>query len=156
MFITSYKIGEVHFRLLGTNSSHEMIDLLQRVRLVVTTSIMLISHRLADYAEKLLQKAPVGGTPLWNKRACSSEILNLTTKGDHLSVAQAFCDAYRRPIWAWLQQILTPKRDRLKIKKKKKKKENLTSVFLRVILFLRGILNETLVAENIGALPVTP
>ena len=40
MFITSYKIGEVHFRLLGTNGFHEMKDLLQRVRLVVTTSIM--------------------------------------------------------------------------------------------------------------------
>ena len=42
MFITSYKIGEVHFRLLGTNGCHEMNskDLLQRVRLVVTISIM--------------------------------------------------------------------------------------------------------------------
>ena len=57
MFITSYKIGEVHFRLLGTNSCHEMKDLLQQVRLVVTTSIMLISRRLADYAEKLQEKA---------------------------------------------------------------------------------------------------
>ena len=25
-------------------------------------------------------------------RGCSSEILNLTPKGDHLGVAQAFCD----------------------------------------------------------------
>ena len=39
---------------------------------------------------------------------CSSEILNLTPKGDHLGVAQAFCDPKRRPIWAWLKQILTP------------------------------------------------
>ena len=29
---------------------------------------------------------PPGGTPTW------SEILNLTPKGDHLGVAQAFCD----------------------------------------------------------------
>ena len=33
-----------------------------------------------------------GGTPIWNRRGCSSEILNLTSKGDHLGVAQAFCD----------------------------------------------------------------
>ena len=28
-----------------------------------------------------------GGTPIWNRRGCSSEILNLTPKGDHLGVA---------------------------------------------------------------------
>ena len=33
-----------------------------------------------------------GGTPIWNRRGCSSEILNLTPKGDHLGAAQAFCD----------------------------------------------------------------
>ena len=33
-----------------------------------------------------------GGIPIWNRRGCSSEILNLTPKGDHLGVAQAFCD----------------------------------------------------------------
>ena len=33
-----------------------------------------------------------GGTPIWNRRGCSSEILNLTPKGDHLGVAQAFGD----------------------------------------------------------------
>ena len=38
----------------------------------------------------------------------SSEILNLIPKGDHLGVAQTFCDPQRRPIWAWLKQILTP------------------------------------------------
>jgi len=32
------------------------------------------------------------GAPIWNRRGCSSEILNLTSKGDHLGVAQAFCD----------------------------------------------------------------
>ena len=37
--------------------------------------------------------SPGGGrTPIWNRRGCSSEILNLTAKGDHLGVAQAFCD----------------------------------------------------------------
>ena len=31
---------------------------------------------------------PQGGeTPIWNRRGCSSEILNLTPKGDHLGVA---------------------------------------------------------------------
>ena len=33
-----------------------------------------------------------GGDPIWNRRGCSSEILNLTPKGDHLGVAQAFCN----------------------------------------------------------------
>ena len=33
-----------------------------------------------------------GGTPICNGRGCSSEILNLTPKGDYLGVAQAFCD----------------------------------------------------------------
>ena len=33
-----------------------------------------------------------GGTPIWNRWGCWSEILNLTPKGDHLGVAQAFCD----------------------------------------------------------------
>ena len=62
-------------------------------------------------------RARGGGTPIWNRQGCSSEILNLTPKGDHLGVAQAFCDPWRRPIWAWLKQILTPKRDRLKTQK---------------------------------------
>ena len=43
--------------------------------------------------------------------------MNLTPKGDHLGVAQAFCDPQRRPLCAWLKQILTPKRDRLKTHK---------------------------------------
>ena len=33
-----------------------------------------------------------GGGDSHMKRGCSSEILNLTPKGDHLGVAQAFCD----------------------------------------------------------------
>ena len=28
-----------------------------------------------------------GENPIWNRRGCSSEILNLTPKGDHLGVA---------------------------------------------------------------------
>ena len=57
MFITSYKIGEVHFRLLGTNGCHEMKDLMQRVRPVVTTSIMLISRRLGGLRRKTAGKS---------------------------------------------------------------------------------------------------
>ena len=30
---------------------------------------------------------PGGGTPIWNRRGCSSEILNSTPKGDHLGMA---------------------------------------------------------------------
>ena len=32
------------------------------------------------------------GTPIWNRRECSSEILNLTPTGDHLGVAKALRD----------------------------------------------------------------
>ena len=28
-----------------------------------------------------------GGTPIWNRRGCLSEMLNLTPKGDHLGAA---------------------------------------------------------------------
>ena len=31
-----------------------------------------------------------GGTPMWNRRGCLLENLNLTPKGDHPGVAQAF------------------------------------------------------------------
>ena len=58
-------------------------------------------------------------------------------KGDHLGMAQAFCDRCGRPIWPWLKQILTPKRDCLKTDKYENKtniKENLTYVSLCVIL----------------------
>ena len=37
-------------------------------------------------------KARGGGTPIWNRRDARLEILNLTPKGEHLGVAQAFCD----------------------------------------------------------------
>ena len=40
----------------------------------------------------LSREPPGRGGPIWNRRGCSSEILNLTPKGDHLGVAQAFCD----------------------------------------------------------------
>ena len=33
-----------------------------------------------------------GGTLIWNRQGHLSEILNLTPKGDHMGVAQAFCD----------------------------------------------------------------
>ena len=32
--------------------------------------------------KKVLLSNPGGGTPIWNRRGCSSEILNLTSKGD--------------------------------------------------------------------------
>ena len=52
-----------------------------------------------------------------NRRGCSSEIMDITPKGDHMGMAQAFCDPQVRPVGAWLKQILTPKRDRLKTHK---------------------------------------
>ena len=61
MLITLYKIGEVHFRLLGTSDFHVKANnerITQRARVVVTTSNMKISRRrLADYVKTLHQKA---------------------------------------------------------------------------------------------------
>ena len=71
---------------------------------------------------------------------------NLTPEEDHLGVAQAFCDPQRKPIWAWLKQILTPKRDRLEQKKKDEKRKFDFCFSLRNSVFLRGTLNKTLVA----------
>ena len=39
-----------------------------------------------------LRLPPGRRNPIWNRRECTSGILKLTPKGDHLSVAQAFCD----------------------------------------------------------------
>ena len=55
-----------------------------------------------------------GGSPIWNRRRCSSEILNLTPKGDHLGVAQAFCDPKGDRSGRGLTKISPLKRDRLK------------------------------------------
>ena len=73
------------------------------------------------------------GTPMWNRRGCLLENLNLTPKGDHLGVAQAFLTPKVDQSGRGLSKFWPPKRDRLK-KGKKKKKENLTSVSLRIIL----------------------
>ena len=48
---------------------------------------MLANHRIED--EDVTVTPGGGGTPIWNRRKCSSEILNLTSKGDHLGVAKA-------------------------------------------------------------------
>lgn len=51
------KIGEEHFRLLGTNGSHAKLrikDLLLRARVFVRTSNMKIPRRrLADFVKKI-------------------------------------------------------------------------------------------------------
>ena len=62
MLVTFYKIGGVHFRLLGTNGFHvkaKKKGLLLRARVVVNgTSNMKISRsRLPDYVKRLHQKA---------------------------------------------------------------------------------------------------
>ena len=73
-----------------------------------TQRFMAWSHRTEQYGKVMVKLnyinsrwnyitctfkiTPGGGTPTWNRRGCSSEILNLTPKGDHLGVAQAFCD----------------------------------------------------------------
>ena len=60
MLVTLYKIGEVHFGLLGANGFHakeRMKVLLLRARVVVKTSKMKISRRhLADYVKICTKK----------------------------------------------------------------------------------------------------
>ena len=51
----------------------------------------------------------------------------------------------KETIWAWLKQILTPNRDRLKEKKEEKRKFDFC-FSSRNSVFLRGTLNETLAA----------
>ena len=56
----------------------------------------------------------------------------------------------------WHKHILTPKRDHLK-KKKKEEKRKFDFCFSSCnSVFLRGTLNKTLAASNIGALPGKP
>ena len=58
------------------------------------------AHGLKQYNDRRMTRGQTtcslggtpGGTPIWNRRGCSSEILNLSPKGEHLGVAQAFCD----------------------------------------------------------------
>ena len=63
MFITLYKLGEVHFRLLGTNGFYvkaksERFSVLLRARVVVRISNMKTSRcRLVDYVKTSQQKA---------------------------------------------------------------------------------------------------
>ena len=62
MLHTFYKIGEMHFRLLGTNGFHVKAekdrDLLLRVRVVARTWSMKLSLcRLTDYVRRMHQKA---------------------------------------------------------------------------------------------------
>ena len=61
MLITLYKIGELHFRLLGMNGFHVKAKSERSTAascVVVRTSNMKVSrHRLADYVKTLQQKA---------------------------------------------------------------------------------------------------
>ena len=59
--------------------------------------MFVTNQKCSSYCE-LLGLSPGGEGGLPYRLGCSSEILNLTPKGDHLGVAQAFCDPYRRPI----------------------------------------------------------
>ena len=55
-----YKMGEVHFRSLGTNGFHAKAkneDLLLQARVVVRTSkIKTLSHSFADYLQNFSKK----------------------------------------------------------------------------------------------------
>ena len=65
----------------------------KHVKIVRNTVEAKTSWKNTKANERLKKAAFPGGTPIWNRRGCSSEILNLTRKGDHLGVAQAFCDS---------------------------------------------------------------
>ena len=74
----TYKENSIPILTSGTSMLEELDSLCEEVR-----------------RHFLWLRPPVGGgggPPIWNRWGCSSEILNLTPKGDHLGVAQAFCD----------------------------------------------------------------
>ena len=54
--------------------------------------IIFVFKAYSDLVNWLEPQGGGGGIPIWNIRGCTSEILNLTPKGDHLGVAQAFFD----------------------------------------------------------------
>ena len=58
---------------------------------MLQNQLMTSSYR-SDGFQLNNEMTPGEKTPIWNRRGCLSEILNLTPKGDHLGVAQAFCD----------------------------------------------------------------
>ena len=79
-----------------------------------------LTHHITPYNEG----HNPGGGALWNRYGWLSEVLNLSPKGDHLGVAQAFCDPLRRPIWlkADFDPLKTPlKNTNTKTKQVKKK-----------------------------------
>ena len=54
--------------------------------------LVFVSTNIICILFKKTSSSVLSGGGIWNRRGCSSEILNLTSKGDHLGVAQAFCD----------------------------------------------------------------
>ena len=53
----------------------------------------MTSTKIIDPSYFIVHHSGGGGLPYETDGGCSSEILNLTPKGDHLGVAQAFCDS---------------------------------------------------------------
>ena len=84
------------------------------------------------FVDNICTYSIAGGAPIWIRQGCSSEILNLTPKGDHLGVTEAFETPKREQSGRGFRKIFTLKETALK--GKKEEKENLTSVSLRVIL----------------------
>ena len=65
----------------------------QLSRFVLMISYLAKRWTYGYSSRRVLSPGGGGGTPIWNRRGCSSESLNLTRKGDHPGVAQAFCDS---------------------------------------------------------------
>ena len=108
-------VGEYSLSILSTTRSailfwsSSCVSLKSRIAVSFTCMIQEVETRKLKHW--VVIRNPPAGTPIWNRRGCSSEILSLTPKGNHVGVVQ-----------------------RLLKKKKKKEKENLTALSLRVIL----------------------
>ena len=73
----------------GSPLTAGIVDILMRFR---AHKVGLVADIEKAFLNIEVDKQPRGETPMWNRRECSSEILNLTPKGGHLGVAQGFCD----------------------------------------------------------------
>ena len=83
----------IRFNLINSENVPTLADLF--ILREHSQSLLLKVNLPSTFRNEFLQPATPGvggGTPKWNRRGCSSKMLNLTPKRDHLGVAQAFCD----------------------------------------------------------------
>ena len=79
------KFKERHLNV-GLIISFSVNELVMVIGLSGVQSVIILVIKLDN------RVAGLGGTPMWNRWGCLLEILDLTPKGDHLGMTQAFYD----------------------------------------------------------------